>query len=68
MKYQTIRIHHKTLEQLRLIYGLSGEKMVDTLERLVAAELDRVKHENQTRLQVQDIPIQAPAKGSDKNS
>jgi hypothetical protein len=68
MKYQTIRIHQKTLEQLRLIYGLTGEKMVDTLERLIAAELDRVKNENQTRLQVQDIPNKESGKGFDKNS
>ena len=58
MKYQTIRIHQQTLEQLRLIYGLTGEKMVDTLERLVAVELDRIKDENSQGIQVQNISNQ----------
>jgi hypothetical protein len=68
MKYQTIRIHQQTLGRLRLIYGITGEKMIETLDRLVAAELDRVKNENQTRLQVQDIPNKESGKEFEKDS
>jgi hypothetical protein len=43
--YQTIRIWTETLEDLRLIYGMTGEKMVEILDRLVKAELARLKQE-----------------------
>ncbi len=42
-KYQTIRIWTRTLRALRLIAALTGERMVQVLDRLVAEELRRVQ-------------------------
>ena len=41
--YQTIRIWTRTLRALRLIVALTGERMVQVLDRLVAEELRRVR-------------------------
>ena len=42
--YQTIRIWKSTLANLRKIYGLTGgEKMVEIVDRLVKAELERLE-------------------------
>ncbi len=41
--YQTIRIWTRTLRALRLIAALTGERMVQVLDRLVAEELRRVR-------------------------
>jgi hypothetical protein len=42
-EYQTIRIWTRTLRALRLIAALTGERMVQVLDRLVAEELRRVQ-------------------------
>ena len=48
-EYQTIRIWTRTLRSLRLIAALTGERMVQVLDRLITEELRRVqereKHE-----------------------
>jgi hypothetical protein len=41
--YQTIRIWTRTLRSLRLIAALTGERMVQVLDRLVTEELRRVQ-------------------------
>ncbi|HEX9412544.1 MAG TPA: hypothetical protein VF916_03495 [Ktedonobacterales bacterium] len=41
--YQTIRIWTRTVRALRLIAALTGERMVQVLDRLVAEELRRVR-------------------------
>jgi hypothetical protein len=41
--YQTIRIWTRTLRALRLVAALTGERMVQVLDRLVAEELRRVQ-------------------------
>jgi hypothetical protein len=46
--YTTIRIWTRTLRALRLIAALTGERMVQVLERLVNDELQRV-HEREQR-------------------
>jgi hypothetical protein len=46
--YQTIRIWTRTLRALRLIAALTGERMVQVLDRLVAKELRRI-HEQERR-------------------
>jgi hypothetical protein len=43
--YQTIRIWTRTLRALRLLAALTGERMVQVLERLVAEELQRVREQ-----------------------
>jgi hypothetical protein len=42
-EYQTIRIWTRTLRALRLIAALTGERMVQVLDRLVSEELRRVQ-------------------------
>jgi len=41
----TIRIWQTSVSKLRLIYGLTGEKMVNILDRLITAELQRIYQE-----------------------
>jgi hypothetical protein len=41
--YTTIRIWTRTLRALRLIAALTGERMVQVLDRLVREELQRVQ-------------------------
>lgn len=41
----TIKIWNSTLRKLRMIYALTGERMVVILERIVDAELERAKGE-----------------------
>jgi hypothetical protein len=41
--YQTIRIWTRTLRALRLLAALTGERMVQVLDRLVSEELRRVQ-------------------------
>lgn len=42
-RQQTLRIWTKTLKKLRLIAAITGETMVQILERLVSQEWQRVK-------------------------
>jgi len=42
-KYKTIRIWPDTVKALRLLAALTGERMVQVLDRLVRAELERVQ-------------------------
>ena len=46
-EYQTIRIWTRTLRALRLIAALTGERMVQVLDRLVAKELRRIQGRDQ---------------------
>ena len=46
-EYQTIRIWTRTLRALRLVAALTGERMVQVLDRLVADELRRVQEQEQ---------------------
>jgi hypothetical protein len=41
--YQTIRIWTRTLRSLRLVAALTGERMVQVLDRLITEELRRVQ-------------------------
>ena len=41
--YQTIRIWTRTLRSLRLIAALTGERMVQVLDRLITEEVRRVQ-------------------------
>jgi len=46
MKTQTIKIWKVTLKKLRMIYALTGESMVSVLDRLLTAELERIRQAN----------------------
>jgi hypothetical protein len=45
--YQTTRIWTRTLKKLRLIAAFTGERMVQVLDRLAEAELDRLRRGEQ---------------------
>lgn len=50
-KYTTLRIWTSSVQKLRLIYALTGETMVNILDRLLTDELKRIQeshdhHEN----------------------
>ena len=42
-KFQTIKMWKSTLLRLRMIYAFTGESMASILDRLIVAELERVK-------------------------
>jgi uncharacterized metal-binding protein len=42
-RYTHTRIWTQTIRKLRLVYALTGESMVSILDRLIAAELDRIQ-------------------------
>ena len=43
MQYINLRVRKDTQHKLRVLSALLDEKMLDTLERLVTQELDRVQ-------------------------
>jgi len=43
MKTQTTKIWKQTLDSLRMIYAITGEKMVSIIDRLALEELKKVK-------------------------
>jgi len=51
----TIRVWQKSVDKLRLIYGLTGEKMVSIFDRLITAELQRVYPEGRN---VPGLPVE----------
>jgi ribosomal protein L5 len=48
---QTIKIWKSTLKKLRMIHALTGESMVAVLERVINAELKRVREIETNRLE-----------------
>jgi hypothetical protein len=56
--YQTTRIWTRTLKKLRLIAALTGERIVQVLDRLADAELNRLRQSEQHGIDEND-----PAKG-----
>lgn len=44
-RHITIRIWEQTVQNLRMIYALTGVSMVEILDRIVRQELDRVQQE-----------------------
>lgn len=47
--YQNIKMWRTTIDNLRQIYALTGEKMVAIVDRLVKAELERLKKEKENK-------------------
>ena len=50
MEYVTVRVRKETQRKLKIVAALAEESMLETLERLVTAELERlqqVKHRDQ---------------------
>lgn len=42
-EYQNVKMWRTTLSNLRMIYALTGEKMVEILDRLVKTELKKIQ-------------------------
>lgn len=53
--YQTTRIWQETHQQLRLVAALTGERMVEALDRLVKAELARLEAEHAKQQKGSDV-------------
>ena len=51
MKTQTIKIWIETLRKLRMIYAITGEKMVAIMDHLVTEELGRLRNEDYKSVQ-----------------
>ena len=43
-----MRVWKKSLKKLRMIYALTGESMVEILDRVLAAELKRIQKNEQS--------------------
>ena len=54
MRYITLRIRKDTQRKLKIVSALLDEKMLDTLDRLVTQELDRVQKGHQYATQQKD--------------
>lgn len=46
-EYTTIRVWKRTLKALRMIHALTGESMVQVLERLITTELRRLQERDE---------------------
>ena len=54
MQYITLRLRKDTQRKLKIVSALLDEKMLDTLDRLVTQELDRVQKGHQHATQQKD--------------
>ena len=46
-EYQTTKVRVSTIKMLRQIYAITGERMIEIVERLVKQELERLEKEQQ---------------------
>ena len=44
-EHTTMRVWKKTLKKIRMIYALTGDSMVEILDRAIAVELKKVQDE-----------------------
>jgi hypothetical protein len=56
MEYVTLRVRKETQRKLKIVAALAEESMLETLERLVTAELDRLQKVNPRDQSPQDTP------------
>lgn len=52
-EYAQLRIKTTTRDKLRLLYALTGERMIDIVARLISEELERIEKGNVSNVQVQ---------------
>jgi hypothetical protein len=55
-QYSQLRIKRSTLRRLKLASGLTGEKMIDLIERWTTEELVKQGYADRQDLQVQIVP------------
>lgn len=46
-EYQTTKVRVSTIKMLRQIYAITGERMIEIMDRLVKQELERLEKEQQ---------------------
>ena len=56
MEYVTLRVRKETQRKLKIVAALAEESMLETLERLVTAELERLQKVNPRDQSPQDTP------------
>jgi len=56
MDYVTLRIRKTTQRKLKIVAALSAESMLDTLERLVSQEYDRLQGRQKDAQSAQNSP------------
>ena len=56
-QYTQLRIRRSTLRQLKLAGALTGEKLIDLIERWASEELQKQGYENRQDIQVQAVSV-----------
>lgn len=56
-QYTQLRIRRSTLRQLKLAGALTGEKLIDLIDRWASEELQKQGYENRQDIQVQAVSV-----------
>ena len=57
-EYQTTKVRVSTIKMLRQIYAITGERMIEIVERLVQQELERLEKEKQEKKKDNEVDPQ----------
>jgi hypothetical protein len=57
-QYSQLRIRRSTLKKLKLSSALTGEKLIDLIERWATEELQKQGYANRQDIQVQALPLE----------
>lgn len=55
-EYTQLRIWRSTLKKLRLVHALTGEKLIELIDRWASEELQKQGYENRQDIQIQALP------------
>lgn len=57
-EYAQLRIWRSTLRKLKLSSALTGEKIIELIDRWASEELQKQGYENRQDVQVQTLPVE----------
>jgi len=57
-QYSQLRIRRSTLKKLKLSSALTGEKLIDLIERWATEELQKQGYADRQNVQVQVLPVE----------
>lgn len=57
-EYAQLRIWRSTLKKLKLSSALTGEKIIELIDRWASEELQKQGYENRQDVQVQAVPVE----------
>lgn len=57
-EYAQLRIWRSTLKKLKLSSALTGEKIIELIDRWASEELQKQGYENRQDVQVQALPVE----------